>query len=306
MKNLKILNINKEQKDSIEPLGTKEKFWFFHKSINTLFKVGRENTGEDWVEVVVSEICSLLDIPHAQYSFATYEKSNGTVTPSFVPDGGRLIHGNELLVRAYKAIEVEYNQDTFYKLREYNLKVIHAILKNEKISPVFDVLEYDEFETAFDMFIGYLVLDCLISNQDRHHENWGLIVYDKIVFLAPTYDHASGLGSKEHDIKKEKRLTGDDPRVTVKKFVERAKTPFYDKNKLLSTYESVELCAKLDKNMTLYWLSKIENLNLDTVIDIFAKIPTNLISDTSSKFAIEMVKENKNRLLEIKRKLENE
>jgi len=306
MKNFKIIKINKEQKDSIEPLGTKEKFWFFHETINTLFKVGRANTGEDWVEVVVSEICSLLDIPHAEYSFATYEKLNGTVTPSFVPDGGRLIHGNELLVKAYKSIEMEYNQDTFYRLREYKLKEIHAILKNEKISPAFDVLKYNNIETAFDMFIGYLVLDCLVSNQDRHHENWGLIVYDKKVFLAPTYDHASGLGSKERDIKKKKRLSGNDPRVTVKKFVERAKTPFYDNNKLLSTYESVELCAKIDKNMTLYWLSKIENLNLNAIRAIFTKVPTSFINDISSKFAIEMIKENKNRLLKLKRKLENE
>lgn len=306
MENFKITKINKEQKDSIEPLGTKEKFWFFHETINNLFKVGRKNTGEDWVEVVVSEICSLLEIPHADYSFATYEELDGTITPSFVPNGGRLIHGNELLVKAYKTIEVEYNQDTFYRLREYKLRVIHAILKNKKISPAFDVLRYDNIETAFDMFIGYLVLDCLVSNQDRHHENWGLIVYDKTVFLAPTYDHASGLGSKEHDTKKDKRLTGNDPRVTVKKFVERAKTPFYDRNKLLSTYESVELCAKLDEKMTLYWLSKIENLNLNTVVDIFTKVPKSLISDTSSRFAIEMIKENKNRLLELKRKLENE
>lgn len=306
MENLEVLNINKEQKDSLEPLGTKEKFWFLHESINNLFKVGRSNTGEDWVEVVVSEMCSIIDIPHAQYSFAKYKDLNGTVTPSFVPEGGRLIHGNELLVRAYKAIDIEYNEGTFYKLREYNLKVIHAVLKNKDISPAFDVVKYDNFETAFDMFIGYLVLDCLVSNQDRHHENWGLIVYDKMVFLAPTYDHASGLGSKEHDLKKEKRMIGDDPRVTVKKFVERAKTPFYDKNKLLSTYESVELCAKLDKKMTLHWLTKIEDLNLDTIRDIFTRIPESLISSISSDFAIEMVKENKDRLLELKRKLENE
>jgi len=302
----KIFSIKKEQKESLEQLGTKEKFWFKDESVNNLFKVGRDNTGEDWVEVVVADICSLLGLPHAKYSFAVYESLQGTITTSFVPDGGRLVHGNELLAKAYKTLDIEYEENTFYKVRNYNIRIIHAILSHAEFNPAFNIIKYDEFDTAFDMFVGYIVLDCLISNQDRHHENWGLIVLGQMLFLAPTFDHASGLGSKEHDIKKSKRLSGSDPRVTMKHFVERARTPFYDKGKILTTYEAVEACAKLNPKFTLYWLKKIDNIDLDKIQEIFGKIPSTLISSISIEFAIEMIKENKNRLLVIKRKLESE
>ena len=60
----------------------------------------------------------------------------------------------------------------------------------------------NELNTAFDVFISYIMLDCLISNPDRHHENWGFIVYDNEVYLSLTYDHASGLGCREPEHKK--------------------------------------------------------------------------------------------------------
>ena len=53
---------------------------------------------------------------------------------------------------------------------------------------------------------SYVVLDALIGNTDRHHENWGLLA--KIdgalkLDIAPSFDHASSLGRELHD---EKRL----------------------------------------------------------------------------------------------------
>lgn len=305
MNKFRIYNIGKEKKDSIETLGTKEKFWFYDNGIKTLFKAGRLNTGEDWVEVVISEICNILEIPHAKYSFAKYDLLDGTISSSFVPSGARLIHGNELLVKAYKTVDINYEQNTFYQLREYKLKVIAAILQHKKINPAFDIISYAEIDTAFGMFIGYLVLDCIVSNQDRHHENWGLIVHDSNLYLAPTYDHASGLGSKESDDKKEQRMKSNDKRFTVKTFVEKARTPFYGSNKKLSTYESVKVCAKIDTKMTIYWLNKLEDLDLQRIEEIFSKIPMHMISQTSILFANEMIKENINRLLELKKELEH-
>jgi hypothetical protein len=50
---------------------------------------------------------------------------------------------------------------------------------------------------AADLMVGYLMLDCLIGNQDRHDENCGLILLSGKqlrVALAPTYDHAKSTG----------------------------------------------------------------------------------------------------------------
>lgn len=304
MKEFKILKISKEQKDSLEQLGTKEKFWFIEDGVKKLFKIGRPNTGEDWVEVVVSEICEILDIPHAKYDFACYEDKIGTVTTNIVPLGGRLIHGNELLAKVYKKFDLEYEQDTFYKVRKHMLPLIALLMKNLK--PAFDTDKHGHFPNAFGMFIGYIILDCLISNQDRHHENWGIILYGEEIFLAPTYDHASGLGSKEQDAVKKNRLYTNDNNFTVDAFVAKAKTAFYDRGKILKTIDSVKICGKEDKDSTLYWLKKIENIDIKDIMRIFEKIPKDLISEISVEFALEMIKKNKKRLVDYKKDLENE
>ena len=48
------------------------------------------------------------------------------------------------------------------------------------------------------LFAGYLVLDAVIGNTDRHHENWGLLLRRTETGwkgqVAPSFDHASSLG----------------------------------------------------------------------------------------------------------------
>lgn len=50
--------------------------------------------------------------------------------------------------------------------------------------------------TAFEAFTGYLVLDALVANQDRHEENWAVLrplPGGGEVTLAGSYDHGSSL-----------------------------------------------------------------------------------------------------------------
>lgn len=51
---------------------------------------------------------------------------------------------------------------------------------------------------------------------------------------------------------------------------------------------------------------KLEALDLEKVRNIFDKIPSNLISNTSIEFAIKVLEENKIRLLEVKEALLND
>ena len=127
MKKLNITKVPLSKYEEMEPLGTKRKFWFHDDSDNMkkLFKIGRPNTGENWVEVVVAEICNLLNIPHANYEFAIWNEKEGTITTSFVPKDHRLIHGNELLAKTYKLLDkkITYpikkdDDNKSYKIRE--------------------------------------------------------------------------------------------------------------------------------------------------------------------------------------------
>ena len=306
MNDFNIISISKNEVDSIEQLGTKYKFWFKKDDIDTLFKRGRENTGENWVEVVVSKIFKQLGIPHADYHFAEFDDNIGTICETFVPLGASLTHGNELLAKAYEKMNEDYNTTDYYKVRKYNLRMILLMLNNIEFFPAFNSFEHDYCENASDMFIGYVIIDCLISNQDRHHENWGLIRYGKDTYLSPSYDHASGLGSKVSDEDKYKRLTTKDLQYNVASFIKKAKTPFYDKGKKLKTLDSVKLCGKINKKITLMWLLKIEQLNIDEIEREFLQIPTDLMSDVSKVFAIKMLKENMKRLIILREELSNE
>ena len=310
MEKLNITEIPLHKNESIEPLGTKRKFWFNddNDNLKKLFKIGRPNTGENWVEVVVAEICELLTIPHAKYEFAIWNKKEGTITESFVPKDHRLIHGNELLARTYKLLDKNIiypmqkdNDNKSYKIREYKLKLVLTIMKAEFLKPPIEY-QNDKLKNPIDIFIGYIMLDCLISNQDRHHENWSWIISpSNEVFLSPTYDHASGLGCRESDEEKIERLKTKDKRRMVSHFVAKATTPFFDnKDKNLKTIEAFKFCADSNKSIAINWLEKLESLDINKIRDIFNKIPDGLISDVSIEFALKILEENKKRLMKIK------
>lgn len=305
MNNYSIISIIEGEHYAIEYLGTKEKFWFKkdRQEIKQLFKIGRQNTGENWVEVVVAEICQLLDIPHAQYSFAkNWEDKLGTVTQTFVPDGGRLVHGNEILAKLHNT---DYPMKKLYQVKEYVLNTILAFMKQDSIQVPLGYKNVDSL-SASDMFVGYLMLDCLISNPDRHHENWGVISHEEKTYLAPTYDHASGLGCRESDHNKKKRLETKDVKFQVSHFVTKAKTPFYTKNGLkIDTLQAFASAGIHNKKAMKYWLEKLENLVLEDIREVFDRIPTTIITQTSVNFAMKILEENRKRLLQQRGLLNN-
>ncbi len=283
-----------ESKNEIEQLGTKEKYWIEDKKANQkkLFKIGRENTGENWAEKVACEIAKIIGLPVAEYELAIYEGKLGTLSTSFVGDDERLIHGNELLVK----IDKKYPIDRFYKVREYKLDTVLRII---------NLLEKDETLSLSDAlynFVGYIIFDCLIANQDRHHENWGFVVTkDQKIRLSPSFDHASGFGCKVQRREIEDRLATRDRNYTVEAFCKRAKTPFYDRDlKQLDTIDTCKVLAKYDSKAVCYWIDKIINIDVSTYDAIFQKIPMQFIEDYQKKFAIEILKENTKRLQTLK------
>ncbi|MBQ7586130.1 MAG: hypothetical protein IJU40_07775, partial [Desulfovibrionaceae bacterium] len=80
--------------ENIESVGTKIKFWYDDKKY--LFKGSRENTGEHLAEIVASQICNIIEIPHADYQLAIFKENIGVTTKNFVPSSGFLININEL------------------------------------------------------------------------------------------------------------------------------------------------------------------------------------------------------------------
>lgn len=96
-----------------ENMGSKFKFWFEHEEVGLcLYKQVRHNLGEDWAEKVAAELCELLGLPHADYELAkTWEGNRGVVSRYFLPEGGTLVHGNEILTQEYRTtLHLEYTR----------------------------------------------------------------------------------------------------------------------------------------------------------------------------------------------------
>jgi hypothetical protein len=292
--------------DSTEYLGTKPKFWFKgEESTDYLFKEGREGTGENWAEKVACEICKMLGIPHADYDLAVYKGRKGVITPNFAAHGCRLIHGNELLVDRIK----KYPLTRFYGVKEHNLNLVMRIMGFSVEKPPIGWDDQTKLVRAVDVFVGYLMLDAFIANQDRHHENWGLILTPENRFhLAPTYDHASCLGRNESDDKRKKILEeiGRDKRRIIESYIERASSAFYSSKpeiKLIKTLDAFILAGKARPKAAAFWLERLRGLSSKDINSLVNQIPKSEISDIAVQFAIEMLRLNRERLLAVEGKI---
>ena len=140
------------------------------------------------------------------------------------------------------------------------------------------------------------------GNQDRHHENWGLVLTkDGSVHLAPSYDHASCLGRIETDIEKHERLTTKDRQRTVEYYIRKASSAFYaapTSKKPLSTLDAFRAAARSRPAAALTWLKRLEAVSQDQTEQILRQVPQDRISEVSVYFAQRMLELNRNRLLD--------
>ena len=119
------------------------------------------------------------------------------------------------------------------------------------MEPPIGWVNVEGIKTAVEVFAGYLMLDAWIANQDRHHENWGLVIVFESekpkIHLAPTFDHASSLGRNETDKNRQERLTTKDEGRNIKHYVSRARSAFYlapSHNKVMLTLDVFQRAAK--------------------------------------------------------------
>lgn len=300
-----ILKVEGEWPELYEQLGSKPKFWYTDPSKRRcLFKECRQDTGEDWSEKIAAEIASSLGLPHATYELAEWQSKRGVVTPTFVPEGGRLVFGNELLSKAVVGYSVPIK--TFHR-RQHTIGRVVAYLRQFKglDVPIGWLPRTSVRLSAGGVFVGYLLLDALISNQDRHDENWGIISTQSGSFhLAPTYDHASCLGRNESDASRKAKLMSKDRRHSVEKYVERSRSALYlsqhDK-KPLGTMEAFERGAKQFPLAAGYWLDALSDLSMTNIAAIWESMPLERITDPARQFANRMLELNRTRLLEIRK-----
>lgn len=288
------------ERSSNEMMGTKYKFWFQHQQLgHCLYKQARPNLGEDWAEKVASELLELLGLPHAIYHLAeTWEGNRGVVSPNFLPPGGTLVHGNEILT----PIVPNYPTFATYRASQHTIDIVLQVITADHVGFPIDWTPPNGIQTAVEVFVGYLLLDAWIGNGDRHHENWGFI-RNKVetaetIHLASTYDHASCLGRDLSDEQRQKRQ--------VEAYAKKCYSAFYhsvEDKKPLKTFDVFHRVAFRYPQAAHIWLAHLERITRANTLDIFRRIDKARISTVAIEFAQNILEFNQNRLLDIRKLL---
>lgn len=300
-----VFEVDENAAESTEQLGTKKKSWFRHTELGRcLFKVSRQDTGEDWSEKIAAELCGLLGLPHARYELAISGELYGTISPSFMPEGGTLIHGNELLLQLVPGYG---DTASSYRVSEHTIDLVLDTINKTGAKLPIDWNPPGGIELAAEVFVGYLLLDAWIGNTDRHHENWALIERFASTTgnapefsLAPTYDHASSLGRNESDENRQKRLTSRDKNYTVEAYVQKARSALFlnaDDPKPLTPLEAFRHAAQRYSTSASVWLERLAGIPLTEVDILFEQIPADRLSPIAGEFARRILLVNRDRLL---------
>ncbi|MEF1288455.1 hypothetical protein [Vibrio sp. M260118] len=306
MKLFPIIDISKQDIDNYEQMGTKSKFWYtdqsngreyLFKSIHTEDKLANPvvRHGEDWAEKIACELATLLGIPHANYDLAVNGEERGIRSENFISEGDSMVFGNQLIEHVVLSVlqqQLEKGQ------RSQTIDRVFVILDLLIVNPPRGWEETESIKTAADVFVGYIMFDAWISNQDRHNENWAMIT-DKggKKFLAPSFDHAASLGRNENDDKRKARLETKDKGQTVATYVRKCKSYFYNGGKQLKALEAFKLFAGLIREAAMEWLDRLEEITEEPILDILRAIPPESMSDVSKQFCFTMLKENRKNLL---------
>jgi len=286
-----------DARSRVEQMGTKEKFWFKHTDSSWwLFKYNRRGHGDDWSEKIACEVAGILELPHAHVELATFEASRGVMSRDFTERGKLpLIHGNELLVRL---VNPQYPKYQNYKVTEHTVQSVRHILSQEWVVPPADYAAIEGIVSAVDLFAGYLMLDALIGNTDRHHENWAIILAERRAWLAPTFDHASCLGFNLSDAERIDRMTPGRNR-SIEAFAQKAMSKLYmvGEDKPLTPLAAF---AEMSKDRPLArraWIDRLRGIADNEFREIIDRVPAERMSKPARDFAHALLRRNRDIIL---------
>lgn len=206
----------------VEQAGTNSVNWlknprdgssWLHKNVTTPLSTGVKQ-GEDWAEVVATQVGFALGVPCAETRLCLRNGERGSLSLSVRPPGHDFNEGRVVLQTAGVPGYVPHTEGQRaidparprVKRPGHSLENIKTALSGASAPPGFCGPERLQ---AFDIFVGYMILDALIANRDRHEQNWAVLrpqLLEAPDRLAPSYDHGGSLGYNLQDAERERRL----------------------------------------------------------------------------------------------------
>lgn len=289
-----IVAVNPEWIVNPEDMGTKQKFWYRKPRNPTkwLFKYPRPNTGEHWAEKIAAGVASAIGVRHAKVELATFEGTQGSVTESFVGGNRTLWHGNQMLEEVIAGYDPKRRSRQSHHTLENIWKVVEKIF----------VDDLEGARKAKRTIAGYIVLDALIGNTDRHHENWGVLRQrednGRMVDMAPSFDHASSLGRELMDCRRERLMEEN----RVGDYAEKGHGAIYRTGNESRGPSPLELVRQATRGYPKFFRPMATNLarmSEDAARQIVHPIPSDWMSPSERRFVIALMRYNYGKLQEI-------
>ena len=293
-----IVRVAADASEQSETVGTKDKFWY--EGRGKLFKLVH-GAGEDWAEKVCAEVARTLGLPHAEYDLAIWDAGDklGVASSNFCIPNGELILGNELLSEVYPDYETP-GVSRFRQSAHTVGRVLDVLKKYEPATPLGWAAPAWAGD-ALGTFVGYLLLDALVGNTDRHHENWGFVrTRDGLLRLAPTFDHASSLGCHILDSERGARLKSKDKNYDVAAYAAKARSALYadeHDGKPLKTLDAFVSVAQRAPVAGRGWIQRLEDVPFGDLAILIDNVPRERITEPSAEFAQQVMAANLQRII---------
>ena len=309
--------------DAREPRGSRTKFWvrFVGEADRWLLKFPRPNTGEHWAEKVASEIGHLIGVECAEVELARYfgpsvighEEADAADDSEFLPEGELATICKSFLpseddaawaVGAFHGWEVlqyevpGYDTERVRGQRDHNVRnivrVVHELMTDEQMNP------RPGWEHLLEQLASYALLDGLIGNTDRHHENW-MVAYvpegnDTILECMSSYDHASSLGRELTDDRRRHYLESD----RIPTYLRKGRGGVYGgkrRGPAPSPLALAEALCRWKPDFTCGTLERIEDLTDGRIRTAIGRVPPEFMSDVAREFAVQVVRTSRQALL---------
>ena len=282
----------------IERRGARRKFWVTLGDDGTewLLKFRRPDTGEHWAEKVAAEVGRLFRVNTARVELAKAGGELATVCQSFLTDeessgydashSPLWLHGSRLL----RLANSHYNVRQIRPNRSHNLKAVVSAVK-EDVRAGDAKLTSTEGKVWRDL-ASYALLDGLIGNTDRHHDNW-MVVYgvdggNSWIRAAPSFDHASSLGRELTDERRGRVLSS----TGVLNYLRRARGGVFingERRRAPSPLHLAQLLCRWQPALAEDWANRLDAVKDADIQSIIERIPSEFMSDLAGEFAYRVV-----------------
>jgi hypothetical protein len=232
-----------------------------------------------------------LNLPVARYELATgyFEESTelveGVISINCIPNNANVLTGEEFLSE-----NIDYNPD------DPSQYTIENVLKGLDSADVKPPCNWENpipgIDTGAKLFVGYMLLDALVTNSDRHDHNWSVMSVEDRLELVPSFDHGISLGSTDED--------EDKPSLSLPDYVNRySQSCFQEGYDKLPTLTIFDRAAQLYPDAAKIWQDKLRAITSEQIDEIFARIPEGRITPTAVRFAKALLEYNRVQILNL-------